>query len=166
VSSGLTREFKCLLTRSLFIGSFEKLDWQPSSALAVGTGILGGDRQAGVIAPGLDEADRLGKRGVFLENLGKPRPENNDVAVLPDAFGNRQPVKEIGGQDMGELHRVGGNGRVGEIPASGGDNVLRATADAATNLCRESAQEWLVFGHTGSNRTCGFPAILLSRDSA
>jgi hypothetical protein len=67
-------------------------------------------------------------------------------------------VEEIGGQDMGELHRVGGDGGVREGAASGGDNVLQAAADAATNLCRESGEEGLVVGHTRTNLTTGFRA--------
>lgn len=65
-------------------------------------------------------------------------------------------MEEIGGQDMGELHRVRGDGGVREGAAFGGDNVLQAAADTATNLRRESGEEGLVVGHTRTNLTAGF----------
>ncbi|MFC7337724.1 hypothetical protein ACFQY0_11090 [Haloferula chungangensis] len=49
-------------------------------------------------------------------------------------------MKEVGRQDMGELHRVSRDGGVGQGTACGGDNILQAALGGATKLRRESAE--------------------------
>lgn len=136
----------------------QELEGKPAAASAVGTGILVGHRQCGIVAPSLDKAHCLGEGGIGFEDLGEPSPEDHDIAILPDALGNGKTVEEIGWQDMGKLHRVGGDGRVREIAAFGGENVLQATLNFATNLRRESGEEWLFVGHTRINLITGFRA--------
>lgn len=69
----------------------EELDRQAFRAPAVGAGILAGHRQAGVVAPRLDEAHGLAEQGVGLEGPGEPGPEGHDVAILADSLRDESP---------------------------------------------------------------------------
>ena len=110
----------------------------PVARLAVGARVGAWTLQAGVRAPRLHQADRLGTRCVGLEDLRQPSPENRHVVVVTLAFRGRVPVKEIGGQDVAELHRVGGDGGICQRLAPGCENGLKAAADPATDRGGES----------------------------
>lgn len=92
----------------------------------------------------MDESHGLGERGVGLQDLSQPRLENNDVAIVPDALREGGFVHEPGGQDVGKLQDVGGDGSLGKLFAPGGDGVLQVAANPPTNLCRESGEERLL----------------------
>src|SRR5690606_9574600 len=103
------------------------------------------------------ETHGLREGGVGFENLRKPRPENNYVAIVTDSPGKRKAVKKIGREYVGKLHRVSGDRCFPQFTALGGDNVLQPTAGTATNLGRASAQEMLVSHQLSSNPISGFP---------
>lgn len=92
------------------VGGSQEIHAQPVAALAEGAGVVAGNGQPRVVTPCLDQAHGFGERGVGFEDLGEPRPEHDHVAVMPDSLGYGEPVEEVGGQDVGELHRVGGDG--------------------------------------------------------
>ena len=63
---------------------------------------------------------------------------------MPDPLGKGVARHELGGKNMGELQRIGGDGRLGKLLAFGGNRVLQAAAQPATNLRRKSGEEGLV----------------------
>jgi hypothetical protein len=64
----------------------EEADLQAAPALAVSAGVTARAGQTSLLASALDESPGLGEGGVGLQDLGQPRPENDDIAIVPDAL--------------------------------------------------------------------------------
>lgn len=141
--------------------------------LGITNGVLGQRSGAGLALRGFIRVPYFRfSQGRTTQGQGWSHPNSSKLAFTPpflflwsaDTLRNQEPVEELGRQDMGKLHRAGGDGGLREIPPFRGDPVLQPAPHAATKQRRESAQERWISGHTGSNKTCGFPATFSARD--
>ena len=66
---------------------------------------------------------------------------------MAKTLGGGMLVKKFSGQNVGELHRVGRDGRLRKSFAFGGNYFLKTAPNPATDSGGKPSEERLIFGH-------------------